>query len=131
MFRQKSLYASNYKKKAKKPVPENTEEGKRTLKLEQDLTQSKENAAKLRERRKLVRIQEMYRKLFESLEEITVNDIPYEGMEPPEILDIMLQVKFFIFCSRYVHCKCYLLSASEEVFANLTHLKKKTHYIKL
>ena len=92
MFRQKSLYASNYKKKSKKPVPANTEERKRTLKLEQDLTQSKENAAKLRERRTLVRIQEMYRKLFESLEEITVNDIPYEGMEPPEILDIMIQV---------------------------------------
>jgi len=86
--RQRQSYASKYTPKAKTTEPEKK---RNNLRPEPAPSTSKQDVEKLREKRKRAKNLEMYKKLFESQDEIGVGDIPFENLKPGEILDIMLQ----------------------------------------
>ena len=55
------------------------------------------NTEKIREARKLKKIREQCKKIWESDGTITLEDIPYRGMGAGDILDAMLKVRFLGF----------------------------------
>jgi len=92
--RRKRTYAapqSSHSSGADRAESSNSDGGKKKRSLKPEMASQQRIREKIRERRQREELSAMYAKLFESGELVGVEDIPYTGITPPQIIDLMIE----------------------------------------